>query len=155
MDYIIESIFVGLYSSFIYFLFLQLTTYKINNLYITLLVVGFMKHFFGYYFGIHTYYCNNGEACLLENKNNNNNNSINNNNNNKYKANTNELLRASVGESFSFLFFGFGLSLVLTNLDKRVNRYILFFLLGFILHVESEFLGIHKIFCETNCEIDK
>jgi hypothetical protein len=65
------------------------------------------------------------------------------------------ILLNSIKESFIFLLFGFGLSLVLTNLDKRVNRYILFFLLGFILHVESEFLGIHKIFCITNCEIDE
>ena len=147
MDYILESIFVGLYCSFIYFLFLQLTMYKVNNLYINLLVVGFMKHLLGYYFGLHTYYCNNGEACLLENKNKN--------NKIKYKANTKELLLNSIKESFIFVLFGFGLSFILTNLDKRVNRYILFFLLGFILHVESEFLGIHKIFCETNCEIDK
>jgi hypothetical protein len=112
-----------------------------------------MKHLLGYYFGLHTYYCNNGEACLLENNKNNTNN--NNNNKIKYKANTNELLIASFGESFIFVLFGFGLSFILTNLDKRVNRYILFFLLGFILHVESEYLGIHKIFCINNCEVEE
>ena len=60
MNYIIESIFVGIYTCFMYLLFSPF----IKNFYLLLLVCGFFKHFLGSSFGIHTWYCNNGEACL-------------------------------------------------------------------------------------------
>ena len=60
MNYIIESIFVGVYTSFIYLLFSPF----IKNFYLLLLVCGFFKHFLGSSFGLWTWYCNNGEACL-------------------------------------------------------------------------------------------
>lgn len=131
MNYIIESIFVGIYTCFIYLLFCPF----IKNFYVLLLVCGFFKHFLGSSFGLWTWYCNNGEACLkvlspLLN----------------YEANTNNLLRESIYESFLFLLVGSLLSFIIPN-----NIYI-FFIIGLVLHIGSEKIGIHKSFCKTNCK---
>ena len=107
----------------------------IKNLYLLLLVVGFFKHFLGSGFGIHTWYCNNGEACLKVLSQDQN-----------YSANTLYLIRESIYESLMFLFLGVILNYKLTNLY-------LFFSIGVILHIISEKLGIHKTFCKKTCDI--
>ena len=131
MNYIIESLLVGVYSVFIY-LFFSRFIYK--NLYVLLLVVGFFKHFFGSSLGLHTWYCNNGSACIKDN----------NNNNNNKEANTVYLLRDSIYESLLYLLFGFILQGILTN------SY-LFFAIGVILHILAEKLLVHRYFCEKSC----
>ena len=128
MHYIIESLLVGVYSVFIY-LFFSRFIYK--NLYLLLLVVGFFKHFLGSSLGLHTWYCNNGSACI------------------KYKkyteANTLYLLRYSIYESLLYLIFGFLLQGILTNMA-------LFFVIGVILHILAEKLLIHRDFCRESCD---
>jgi hypothetical protein len=132
MNYILEAILVGIYTYFIYLLF----TPFIKNLYILLLVVGYFKHFLGSSFGLWTWYCNNGEACLkvlAQDQN--------------YEANTLHLIRDSLLESILFLVAGFILSFKLTN-------GILFFTIGVLLHIISEKLLVHKYFCKTTCDIE-
>ena len=100
MNYILEAILVGIYTGFIYLFFSPF----IKNFYLLLLVVGFFKHFLGSSFQLHTWYCNNGEACLKVLSQDQN-----------YEANTVYLIRDSLLESILFLFVGFILSNKLTN----------------------------------------
>jgi hypothetical protein len=128
MHYIIESLLVGVYSVFIY-LFFSRFIYK--NLYLLLLVVGFFKHFLGSSLGLHTWYCNNGSACIKDKK--------------YTEANTLYLLRYSIYESLLYLIFGFLLQGILTNMA-------LFFVIGVILHILAEKLLIHRDFCRESCD---
>jgi hypothetical protein len=101
-----------------------------------LLVCGFFKHFLGSGFGLWSWYCNNGEACkttLSQDQ--------------IYEANTNYLLRDSIYEALLYLIVGTLLNYIITN------KYILFFIIGLLLHIISEIIGIHKSFCKKTCEI--
>ena len=134
MNYIIESIFVGIYTCFIYLLFSPF----IKNFYLLLLVCGFFKHFLGSSFNIHKWYCNNGEACskmLSQDQ--------------YYDANTIYLIRASIYEAIIFLLIGTILQFIIPK------RLYLFFIMGIVLHIGSEYIGIHKNFCKTTCDIEK
>jgi len=137
MNYIIEAIFVGIYTSFIYLLFSPF----IKNLYLLLLVCGFFKHFLGSSFGLWTWYCNNGEACLKVLSQDQN-----------YEANTTYLIRDSICESIYeaviFLITGTILSILM---PKGIY---LFLIMGIILHIISENLLVHKNFCRRTCEIE-
>jgi hypothetical protein len=132
MYYIIEALLVGIYSVFIYLLF---SRFIYKNLYVLLLVVGFFKHFLGSSLGLHTWYCNNGSACIKGNKNNKNKNK---------EANTIYLLRDSIYEALMYLFIGFILQAILTNMA-------LFFAIGVILHILAEQLLVHRYFCRKSC----
>jgi O-antigen ligase len=130
MDYIIESLLVGIYNVILYLFF----SLFIKNLYILLLVVGFSKHFLGNILGIQTWYCNNGAQCLKSLP-----------RGETYVANSIHLLRTSFGEAFAHLILGFILRDVLTKIY-------LFFSIGVILHISAEQLGIHNTFCRQSCE---
>ena len=121
MNYIFEAILVGIYTSFIYLVFSPF----IKNFYLLLLVVGFFKHFLGSSFQLHTWYCNNGEACLKVLSQDQN-----------YEANTIHLIRDSLLDSLLFLVLGFILSHKLTNIN-------LYFTIGLILHIISEKFLVH------------
>ena len=131
MNYIIESIFVGVYTSFIYLLFSPF----IKNFYLLLLVCGFFKHFLGSSFGLWTWYCNNGEACLKVLSQDQN-----------YEANTLYLIRESIYEAFIFLLVG-----IIIRLFIPKGIY-LFLIMGILLHIGSEYIGIHKSFCRIHCD---
>jgi hypothetical protein len=133
MNYIIESIFVGLYSACVYLFFSYFIHFSYKNMYLLLLLVGFFKHFLGYILSIHTWYCNNGEACLKIPE-----------RNERYIASSVNLLRDSILEAIYYLFLG----LILRNIAKDVY---LFFMIGFILHILSEKLKIHTYFCVNYC----
>ena len=136
MNYIIESILVGIYTWFIYMVFSPF----IKNFYLLLLVCGFFKHFLGSSFGIWSWYCNNGEACLKVLSQDQN-----------YEANTLYLIRESIYESILFLVVGVILSSLVPR--KLLNDYsILFFTIGVILHIVIEHIGIHKSFCRNTCD---
>jgi hypothetical protein len=136
MNYIIESILVGIYTWFIYMVFSPF----IKNFYLLLLVCGFFKHFLGSSFGIWSWYCNNGEACLKVLSQDQN-----------YEANTLYLIRESIYESILFLVIGVILSSLVPR--KLLNDYsILFIMIGIILHILSEHIGIHKSFCKNSCD---
>jgi len=130
MNYISEAIIVGIYEMVLYFIFSQF----INNFYVLLLVVGFSKHFLGKLIGLQTWYCNNGSACIKTLS-----------QNQKYIANSIHFLRSSIGEAIAHLILGI---LLFKFLDKEY----LFFVIGVILHISAETLGIHNKFCRDNCE---
>jgi hypothetical protein len=107
----------------------------IKNFYVLLLVCGFFKHFLGSSFGLWTWYCNNGYACLKVLS-----------QDQKYEANTLYLIRESIYEAFIFLIIGTLLNLLVT---KKIY---LFFMMGAILHIMGEYLNIHIFFCKRICE---
>lgn len=126
MNYIFEAILVGIYTCVIYLIVSQF----IQNFYIMLLVVGFFKHFLGYILGIHTWYCNNGEACIRHDK--------------IYSARTEHLMRDSIIEAIAFLILGLIFRPIIGNIY-------LFFVIGILLHILAEKFSIHKHFCVNYC----
>ena len=131
MNYIIEAILVGIYTCLIYMIFSRF----IKNFFLLLLVVGFFKHLLASSLELHTWYCNNGEACIK---------SLSQDQN--YIANTLYLIRESIYEAISFFILGLILSYQLTKIY-------LFFAIGVILHIIAEKWGIHKTFCKKTCNI--
>lgn len=121
----IEAIFVGLLN-IIYFTIVSLF---INNLVIQLFTVGFFKHFLSYLIGIQDYYCR-----IHMNQN--------------YQSKPSNIIIESLLEGLFFIYFG----LLLSKLIK--NKYLLFFILGFFIHIISEFYGIHTLFLLHNCKND-
>ena len=53
MNYIFESMFVGIYSCIIYVFIRNV----VNNVYVLFFVTGFIKHLLGYLLNIHSLYC--------------------------------------------------------------------------------------------------
>ena len=143
MHYIIESVFVGIYSVIIY-LIIQIF---FSNAYIQFFITGFLKHFLGYYLGLHKWYCNYGYACKNINNDNINNDNIN--KNNKFFDITNKpinnLTKESIIEGFLFLLVG-------TMITHFINSPIyIYFIIGFLLHIIFELLNIHIKYCINNC----
>jgi hypothetical protein len=131
MNYIIEALLVGIYTCVIYLLFSPFIT----NFYMLLLVCGFFKHFLGSSFGLWTWYCNNGEACLKTLSQDQN-----------YESNTLFLIRESIYEAILFLLVGSLLHLLVQN------KIYLFLFMGIILHLWGEHIGLHKRFCIRTCD---
>ena len=176
MYYILEAILVGIYSLLIFITLhfpVVLGLAKIGrvariaeavglNTNITLFMVGFFKHLLGYLLNIHTYYCNNGDACLKyhqqlkarqiqDRQSKNSNGTILPTNDAKdekrakiakvAKISTASLLFESVLEGCLFVI----LNVVLLNL-KIKNIYLRIFILAIILHIIFEFLQLHLYF---------
>ena len=133
MQYIFESVLVGIYSCLLY----SIIKIYITNLNSLLFLTGFFKHMFGYLFNIHTLYCNYGYAC----------NSDSDLNNKQYKKAlfTNYLWIESIIEGLGYLFFG----LILNTF--KFNKTLVVFLIGMLLHLLFEKLKIHQIFCKNRC----
>lgn len=131
MNYLIEAIFVGIYTSLIYLLF----SLFIKNFYVLLLVCGFFKHFLGSIIGIWSWYCNNGDACMKVLR-----------QDQQYISNTTYLLSETIYETFIFLTVGSILSFIVTN------NILLFFIMGIALHIMGEYIGIHTVFCRNTCD---
>lgn len=132
MNYIIEAVFVGIYTCLVYIFFTYFLI--IDNFYIELLGIGFLKHFLSYYLGLQTLYCNNGEACVKVLK------------NEKYISNNNSLFEYSIFESIMFLILG--------TIFRPFfpHKYIfLYFTIGALLHIFAEKFKIHTFFCKNNC----
>jgi hypothetical protein len=132
MHYIIESIIVGLYCVIIYFF---INMWVSNTFLNAFFITGFLKHFLAYYLGLHSWYCNNGYSCKII-----------------YNSDTNTKLNEnkyifieSIGEGILFLLVAMILNNVITN------KYLIIFLIGFILHITFELIGIHKYFCLVSC----
>jgi len=123
MNYIFESIFVGLYSITIYYLLLFLKISIIPFLF----MIGFIKHFIGYFI-LHSFYCKYGHAC-----------------HNKYTTIKSQSLFKigfeSIIEGVLFVWMG------------NILRYYLgiplsIFIIGIVLHLLAEWFGIHAQFCK-------
>jgi hypothetical protein len=149
MHYLCESVLVGLYSSFIYFLVSGL---RCNFAYL-LFITGFLKHMLGYYTGIHDYYCNNGYACKKATK-------CGTTKCGATKCETTKcgatkcgfkratgcnIILESVLEGVVFVIVGSLFSRVVS--DKLCDV----FLVGVFLHVVSEIIGLHNYFCRERC----
>lgn len=147
MYYIFESIIVGIYSLLIYISFHLVVGGGNTN--IKIFMVGFIKHLLGYILNIHTYYCNNGQACLkyqkqLDNRDLNNLNTNANAPRKKVaKISVASLFVESVFEGCLFVFF----NLFLLKLKIKHN-YVRIFLLGVMLHIIFELLQLHLYFCK-------
>lgn len=122
INILVESIIVGIYSSIIYLPFL---IWKINPWII--FSVGFIKHFFGYYSGLQSYYCRLYKNTLS-------------------KATNKNLFLFSVAEGFSYIILYYILFFIFTY-----NTFIGLFCSGVILHIIAEFTGIHEYFLIHNC----
>jgi hypothetical protein len=123
MHYILESFIVGIFSAFIYLVF----NLFISNVFWLPFLIGFCKHLFGYLFLLQEYYCNYG--CQ--------------NNTHYKKVKNNTLIIECILEGIIFL--------VLSNLFLINNQTIKYFSIGVFLHISSEYIGIHKYYCENRC----
>jgi hypothetical protein len=126
MYYVIEAIFIGIYSLVLYFSLI--TIYKpIKDIpfLVLLFILGFIKHLFGYILGLQTAYCK------------------------KYKspsANTGfPSIMDNLFEGILFAILGSGLSIIIKK------KYIIIFLIGFLLHIISEVSGLHNYFINKRC----
>jgi hypothetical protein len=123
-----ESLFVGVYSCLIYFF----VSFAVSsNFTLLLFVVGFLKHFLGYYLKIQDFYC---ATCVKGSK--------------SYTTKQ-ILLGESILEGVVFIILGFLLGVFIKN------RGVLMFLLGFLLHIFAEFTGVHKYFCKNRCVVQR
>jgi hypothetical protein len=140
MHYFFESIFVGVYTLIIYTL---LNSFIINkNINTILFIVGFFKHYLGHYLNLHTYYCNNGYACksnlsFVTDK--------------RSIISNLDIFTESFFEGIVFIFIGRFIHTFLVTYLKINNQFLLFFLIGFTLHMLSEILHIHTFFCNNRC----
>ena len=143
MHYFFESIFIGVYTLIIYTL---LYSFIINkNINIILFIVGFFKHYLGHYLHLHNYYCNNGYACKSMIT------SYLSTSNKKSVISNLDIFTESFFEGIVFIFIGQIINNFLVNNLKINNQFLLFFLIGFTLHILSEILHIHTFFCNNRC----
>lgn len=138
MHYLLESLFVGVYSAIIYICCSYFALkYDFN---IILFVVGFLKHLLGDLLQIHTYYCNYGYSCHPTSS-----------------SHVNlissipfaQLLLECIGEGILFVILGTILSVSSYLKDSKVS---LIFIMGFSLHTIFELMGTHKLFCKNHCK---
>lgn len=123
-----ESIFVGVYVCVISFFVSYIVS---SNFALLLFVVGFLKHFLGYYLKIQDYYC---ASCVKGSK----------------SYTTKQILFGeSILEGVVFIIMGLLLKVFIEN------HLVLMFLLGFLLHIIAEFVGVHKYFCKNRCVIQR
>lgn len=140
MKLIIETIFVGVYTTIIYLLLLLFTKNISISIILLLFLLGFFKHFFGFYLGIHNYYCNNGKACnhILQK-------------NIKYNSKSKLLFIESILEGIWFIIAGLFSFSLFNALKNKNNQVIIIFGLASFTHILSEYFGIHNYFCKHNC----
>ena len=128
MNYMIESIIVGVYSGILYLI----ASNFIQNSYLLFFLIGFVKHLFGFILNIHTLYCKYGYACGKSD-------------NRKHAIYSNKIWIESIVEGLLYVFLG-------TILHKFIkNKIVVFFLIGVILHIVFEILNVHKSFCKNRC----
>ena len=155
----LESIFVGVYSSLVYYFCVKPWGFK--PLLLVVFIVGVMKHFFGYILQLQTLYCSYGSACVFEP-------SMRLHN---YHAQTPpvQLVIESTFEGFAFVLVFCAIAAATTQLHftslpavarqnlqmsgrNSPNKLLkIMFLIGFILHLLAEITGIHKTFCLHRC----
>ena len=127
MNYIFESMFVGLYSCIIYVLIHNF----VNNAFVLFFVTGFIKHLLGYLLNIHSLYCKYGYACKQYTK--------------TTAIYSNYLVPESIGEGILYLLFGIILGKLI------LNKVVVVFIIGILLHLIFEILQIHRLFCKKRC----
>jgi hypothetical protein len=144
---LIEAICVGIYTTLVYSV---LTSFiYIRNEYSQLLIVGFFKHFLARIIGLHKAYCkykrwknvhvhvNTSPHSFFGRK------------DMTFKLfqyifNKKNIVLESVCEGLMFFLLGY----VLINVFN-VRGHMLYFCIGFLLHLGAEIAGLHTAFCET------
>ena len=116
-DLIAQSIFVGIYCVF---LFTILSYAKLESSYL-FFVLGFFKHFLGFFLGLHAVFCN---CSILPN----------------YAI----LFGESILEGVAFL-------ILYHIFHRLFSKIWIAFTIGFILHILAEIFKLHKWFCEKSC----
>jgi len=124
MDYLIEAVVVGVYSLICFIL--------VGNLELgyswTLLLTGFIKHFLGYYLGIHREYCKKYSV--------------------EFTNTFSMVFVESLGEALLYLITGnLILNTGILNGGIMDSKEVIAFLIGFVLHIIFELLGLHPLFC--------
>jgi hypothetical protein len=127
MNYLDESFIVGIYC-IVVFLFVSYIGI-IKNIYLMFFIVGFFKHFFGYFLRIQDYYCE--KVCNKKNG--------------IVKRNLLMITGESIIEGVVFVILGTLLSIVLKQ------TILLYFIIGVLLHITSEKIGLHTYFCNERC----
>lgn len=138
-NYIVEALLVAIYTATLY-TFIT-TIFPKLSFPIVLAICGFCKHFFASYLGLWYLYCNFGQACMQVAKQRS--------SNQPFTSNNNNIIRDSVVEAFAFVALG----LILYRFIE--NKLYIIAIIGFTLHILSEWLSIHTNFCITNCELIK
>jgi len=133
MHFLIESVFVGIYTAIVY---LFISIFQIENVYLLLFNVGFHKHFLAYYLNLQSYYCNHGFACK----------------GNKEKSSDTTIVNLTIESIIEGLLFVALGSVLFMIIYLRKNSTVSCFLIGFILHSLFELIGIHKRFCIERCK---
>jgi len=117
----LEALFIGLYVLIIYII-IKLLSIPFP-FFIELFIIGFIKHFIGYYGGLQNFYC-------------------------KYKYNVNinynNIIYQCILEGLAFILLGYIIKTIF------INKYLIYFILGFLIHIISEIVGIHYLFCNYN-----
>ena len=116
-ELIAQSIFVGLYCVF---LFTIVSYAKIESSYF-FFVLGFFKHFLGFFLGLHAVFCN---CSILPN----------------YAI----VFGESILEGVAFL-------ILYQIFHRLFSKIWVAFTIGFIAHILAEIFGLHKWFCEKRC----
>ncbi len=129
MHYILEALFVGVYTCILYLVI------PIRDTQTALFIIGFVKHYLGYWLNIHNYYCNNGYSCKGNYP-------------SKYKLTQIELMLESSIEGMLFLLLGNILFILLNN----KNKITVYFTIGVLLHLLFEWFGIHRNICVYRCK---
>lgn len=121
---LLEAVLVGFYSLLISVLVLNL--FKCSIL-LNTFIIGFLKHFISGLIGLQKYYCSRYIKCD--------------------KFILNNLILESIGEGILYLI----LHLVIFKF-MVIDIYLSFFIMGIILHISFEGLGIHSYFCKSHCK---
>jgi hypothetical protein len=119
-----ESVFVGIYCVILYLILNPKSPYE-------WFVLGFIKHYAGYYIKIHDYYCKYSFTNGIPNR--------------ALLAKDEFLVSDSIWEGVIFALIG-------PVVGKDFAHV---FVLGFMLHLVSEFIGIHKWFIKDRCVVFK
>jgi hypothetical protein len=123
MNYLIESILVGIYATVLYFI---LNSFNLNYT-VLLFLLGFLKHFLGYYLGIQSVYCGFYKQGS------------------KAVSNFILVLLESTLEGILFIVLG-------TLLKTKININIIPFVISLTLHIIFEITGVHSFFLKNRCK---
>jgi len=126
MHYVLEAIIVGIYSLTIYLILINIyKPIKEIPFIILLFILGILKHLFGYILGLQTAYCK------------------------IYKSPSAMATWPSFYDNFIegiyFIILGMFLSIIIKK------KYIIIFLIGFLLHILFENLGLHEYYLNKKC----
>ena len=128
----VESLLVGCYSLFMSFL--MLNNFRYNYQILNAFIIGFTKHFLAGVSGIHKCYCSNKL---------------------RRKCTHNfDIIKLIIESVFEGILFSLPFTLLLLTTYAIVDKnslYIVFFLIGSLLHISFESLGFHQKFCVNYC----